>query len=155
MEYQNLEDYPQSWIFRHRELPVSSELLADIRPLSEASAMQFWKSKISKEATHASHFLGDDWPARNGVWDVRADWQKRWESEDDQLPEELDFPDWELNTQVFFCYDHHHVIQTSWDTFRKCWKNFLFYDDEPILLARKRLQVARFHSDGSFETGSH
>ena len=115
--------------------------------------MQFWKSRISKEATHASHFLGDDWPARNGIWHTRADWQSRWESDLTDLPEELDFPDWELNTQVFFCYDHHHVIQTSWGTFRQCWKNFLFYDDEPLLLARKRQQVARFHSDGTFETG--
>jgi hypothetical protein len=154
MDYQTLSDYDQGWIFRHRELPVPDELAADIRPLTAESALVYWRQHVSKEATHASHFLGDDWPSANGVWHTRADWQTQWESDDNSLPEELDFQDWEANTQVFFCYDSQHVIQTSWRTFRQCWKNFLFYDEEPLLLARKRLQVARFHSDGSFEVGS-
>ncbi|HCG77657.1 MULTISPECIES: DUF2947 domain-containing protein [Thalassolituus] len=153
MEYQLLSEYPQSWIFRHRELPVPQELLDDIRPLSESSALAFWRQQISKEATHAAHFMNDDWPNRNGIWHEKAEWQPRWESDDNSLPEELDFGDWENNTTVFFCYDCHNVIQTTWGTFRQCWKNFLFYDDEPLLLGRRRMQVARFHSDGTFETG--
>lgn len=153
MQYQPLGEYTQSWVFRHREMPVAESLMADIKPLSESSAMSFWKSMISKEATHASHFLGDDWAARNGVWDGKGEWQGLWESDETALPEELMFSDWENNTQVFFCYDHLHVIQTSWATFKACWKNFLFYDDEPILIAKKRAQVARFHSDGTFDFG--
>ncbi|MDF1764516.1 MAG: DUF2947 domain-containing protein [Oleibacter sp.] len=153
MQFQTLDEYPQGWIFRHRELPLAEAVLADIHPLSEAAAMQFWKQNISKEATHASHFLGDDWPSRNGIWQPKEDWQTCWESEDMALPESLNFADWAPNTMVFFCYDHHHVIQTTWATFKQSWKNFLFYDDEPILIGKKRSQVARFHSNGFYEVG--
>lgn len=153
MKYLSLQEYTQGWVFRHREMPVTPDLMEDIKPLTEQSAMDFWKQKISKEATHASHFLGDDWPARNGIWKGKGEWQSLWESDNNNLPEELEFPNWEMTTQVYFCYDHHHVVQTSWGTFRQCWKNFLFYDDEPLLLAKKRPEVARFHSDGTFDFG--
>jgi len=154
VQYQSLAEYSQGWIFRHREMPVPEALLADIRPLSEADALRFWKQQISAEATHASHFMSDDWACHNGIWHTRGEWQAMWESDEPELPEELDFPDWESNTQVFFCYDCHNVIQTTWGTFRQCWKNFLFYDDEPLLLGKRRLQVARFHSDGTFDIGA-
>ncbi|MAE21605.1 MAG: hypothetical protein CMK92_04165 [Pseudomonas sp.] len=154
MEFQTLDDYPQGWTFRHREMPVPAELMADIQPLSEADALRYWKQHISAEATHAEHFLSDDWPSKADVWHTQGQWQALWESDDPELPEELAFDDWEDNTQVFFCYDCHNVIRTNWKTFRQCWKNFLFYDDGPLLLGKRRLQVARFHSDGSFEVGS-
>ena len=70
------------------------------------------------------------------------------------LPELLQaFSDWNDNTVVYFCYDINNVVQTTWRTFKQSWKNFLFYDDEPIMLAKKRMQVARFHSNGTYETG--
>lgn len=58
MDYQTLSDYSHGWIFRHRDMPVPDALMADIKPLSEASALQYWRQNISKEATHASHFWG-------------------------------------------------------------------------------------------------
>lgn len=154
MDYQTLSEYSHGWIFRHRDMPVPEALLADIKPLSEASALLYWRQHVSKEATHASHFLGDDWPSKPDVWHTKGEWQAQWESDDPALPAELDYDDWEANTHVFFCYDCHHVVQTTWATFRQCWKNFLFYDEEPILLGKRRLQVARFHSNGTFDVGA-
>jgi hypothetical protein len=55
MDYQTLSEYSHGWIFRHRDMPVPDALMADIKPLSEASALQYWRQNISKEATHASH----------------------------------------------------------------------------------------------------
>ncbi|MCA6127141.1 DUF2947 domain-containing protein [Thalassolituus oleivorans] len=154
MDYQTLQEYSQGWIFRHRELVLSEECLADIKPLSTRFANQYWRQNISAEATHASHFLGDDWPAHNGIWLEKGEWQAAWESDDMALPELLQaFSDWNDNTVVYFCYDINNVVQTTWRTFKQSWKNFLFYDDEPIMLAKKRMQVARFHSNGTYETG--
>lgn len=154
MNYQNWSDYKQGWVFRHRELPVPEETLADIRPLAEADAHQFWRQHISKEASHASHFMNDDWPARNGVWTDQGDWQGPWDADSNELPELMAAHlSWDDNTQVFFCYSVDHIVHTSWKTLRLHWKNFLFYDDEPILIARKRQQTVRFHSDGTFDIG--
>lgn len=154
MNYVPLDQYKQGWIFRHREMPVASDDLEAILPLSTQSAQQLWRQYLSKEATHASHFLGDDWPSQNGVWAEKGEWQTRWESDDKPLPELIsEHCAWDNNTVVYFCYDMHNVIQTTWLMFQKYWKNFLFYDDAVFLLGKKRQQVVRFDSDGSFEVG--
>ena len=154
MNYIPLEQYKQSWIFRHREMPVAATDLDNIKPLADDSAQQFWRQHLSKEATHASHFLNDDWPARNGIWQESGEWQAIWESDDNQLPELIaQHCQWDNNTVVYFCYDMHNVIQTSWQLFKQYWKNFLFYDDSVFLLGKKRDQVVRFESDGHFEIG--
>lgn len=154
MNYITLEEYKQGWIFRHRELLISSENLAQIKPLDSQSAQQFWRQNISLEATHASHFLQDDWPEKNGVWSEKSDWQTSWDSDENDLPELWqDHCQWDDNTQVFFCYDASNVVQTSWKVMKQHWKNFLFYDDSVFLLGKKRDQVVRFESDGSFQIG--
>ena len=147
-------DYPEGWIFRHRELPVAAEDLIAIMPLTPVASRQYWIQHVSREASHASHFMNDDWPAQNGVWAESGDWQGCWDSDSNELPELLAAHlSWDDNTVVYFCYHAGHVIQTSWKIFRRYWKNFLFYDDEPLLLAKKRAQVAQFHPDGSFHIG--
>lgn len=154
MNYTPMGDYKLAWIFRHREMPVDDISLQHIKPLSQDSAQQFWRTHLSKEATHASHFSGDDWASQNGVWKDKGVWQSIWESEDNGLPELMaDHCQWDSNTQVFFCYDSSHVIQTTWHIMKQYWKNFLFYDDAVFLLAKKRQQVIKFDSDGTFQTG--
>ncbi|WP_221794066.1 DUF2947 domain-containing protein [Oceanobacter mangrovi] len=155
MNYVPLSDFKWGWIFRHRELPIPSEQLELIRPLAKDSANQFWKTHISKEATHASHFLGDDWPSRNGVWQPKEDWQSGWESDNNDLPILLaEHIQWESNVTIFFCYDVDHIVQSRWDIFQQHWKNFLFVDDQPILVGKGRQEVARFNSDGSYQVGT-
>ena len=150
-----LDDYPQSWIFRHRDLLISAADYELIQPLDAPSAQRLWSQKISQDASHASHFLSDDWPEHNGVWqDELVDWQSVWDSDETAMPREiLDHCQWPDNTVVFFCYDHERVIQTTWGAFKSCWKNFLFYDDEPILLGKRRHEVIRFHSSGLCHIG--
>ncbi|MFK4751756.1 MULTISPECIES: DUF2947 family protein [Oceanospirillaceae] len=154
MNYVSLNDFKWGWIFRHRELPVDSESLGLIRPLDKASANQFWKTHISKEAAHASHFLGDDWPSRNGVWQPKENWQLAWEADANAMPALMaQHIPWETNVTVFFCYDVDHIVQTRWDIFQRHWKNFLFVDDQPMLLGKSRDEVVRFFNDGSYQTG--
>ncbi len=154
MNYLDWSEYRQGWIFRHRELPVAEEDLAQILPLADADAHQLWRQNISKEAAHASHFLGDDWPAHNGVWTDQGNWQECWEADSNELPELIAAHlSWDENTVVYFCYSSEHVVQTNWKIFRLYWKNFLFYDDEPILIGKKRQQVVRFHSNGTYDIG--
>lgn len=154
MKYTPLAEYPQAWIFRHRDMPVNAEALAQIQPLTEESAQQFWKTHISQDATHASHFSGEDWPTHNGIWHEKDQWQTAWESDETDLPELLaQHCQWDNNTPVFFCYNHTQVIQTQWSIARQYWKNFLFYDDGVFLLGKRRQEVVRFDSDGSFQIG--
>ncbi|WP_028293606.1 DUF2947 domain-containing protein [Oceanobacter kriegii] len=154
MNYVPLSDFKWGWIFRHRELPIPSEHLELIRPLAKNAANQYWKTHISKEAAHAVNFLGDDWPSHNGVWNDKENWEAAWDSDSQELPEALaEHIQWESNVTVFFCYDVDHVVQTRWDIFQQHWKNFLFVDDEPILLGKNRNECVRFHSDGSYQTG--
>merc|ERR1712000_49066 len=132
-DYLDWSEYKQGWSFRHRELPVGADALAEIRPLAADSALQIWRQYISKEATHATHFLGDDWPARNGIWTEQGNWQEAWDSDSNELPELIAaHMSWDDNTVVYFCYSAEHVVQTCWKVFREHWKNFLFFD-EPFL----------------------
>lgn len=154
MKYQSLADFRWGWTFRHRELPIDSETLERILPLSQQAANQYWKTNVSKEAAHASLFLGDDWPSRNGVWQPKTNWESSWESDSPALPEELaEHCQWEDNVTVFYCYDTHNVVQTQWGVFKRHWKNFLFVDDGTLLLAKGRDQVVRFFSDGNYQVG--
>ncbi|MBT0323425.1 DUF2947 family protein, partial [Vibrio campbellii] len=52
-----------------------------------------------------------------------------------------------------FCYEKYNVIETKWSTFKKHWKNFLFYDDGPILIGRRRAQALWFDSKGNVKLG--
>ena len=154
MNYTPLQDFKLGWIFRHRELPVPEQALSAVKPLSPASANQFWRTAISRQATHANHFMADDWPSHNGVWQEKENWQTPWEGDGSDLPQLIeDHCHWEGNTRVFFCYDIDHVIETTWAVFRSHWKNFLFYDDEPILIGKGRRQTVIFHTDGTYQLG--
>lgn len=154
MNYITLEEYKQGWIFRHRELLIEADELTQIKPLDINSAQQFWRQNISQEATHANHFLHDDWPEKKGVWSEKGEWQSSWDSDENDLPELwAEHCQWDDNTPVFFCYDSSSVVQTSWKIMKQHWKNFLFYDDSVFLLGKKRDQVIRFESDGSFQIG--
>jgi hypothetical protein len=45
------------------------------------------------------------------------------------------------------------VIETTWDVFKRTWKNFLFMDDGPLLIGKKRDQVVQFMSNGTYRIG--
>lgn len=154
MKYQTLESFDRAWVFRHKDLPVADADLALIKPLSETVANQLWSQYLSENASHPSQFSQGDWPERNGIWADKARWQECWESDDEAMPEELTAHlDWDANTVVMFFYDCDRVLETRWDVFQRCWKNFLFFDDGPILIGKKRKQVIQFKQSGDFLMG--
>jgi len=151
MRYVSLEDYARGWIFRHHELPVPAEDLALIRPLAEPVANQIWSEWVSKENLHPEDLGQGDWAGQGNSWSEPERWQERWESEKTEMPEAiLEHLQWEDNTVVFFCYEADHVIETTWAVFRRHWKNFLFFDNGPMLMGRKRKQVVQFNETGNF-----
>ena len=71
------------------------------------------------------------------------------------MPQEiLDFIDWQDDVTVYFCYEKYNVLETKWSVFKKHWKNFLFYDDGPILLGRRRSQALWFATNGTVKIGN-
>lgn len=154
MKYIDLKDYKKGWVFRHQDMLVSEEDLLEIKPLAAQAAGDVWHRQISAEANHNDGFSSTDWPAKKSTWLGGGDWQQVWESESPELPAELaEFLDWQPETLVYFCYDSEQVIEVRWSVFKRNWKNFLFFDDGPILIARKRQQAVQFFQDGQFKFG--
>jgi len=155
MKYLNLDDFDRAWIFRHKELPLEDSLKQAIKPYTETVSNQLWSQYISQNSGHPSQFGQGDWPSKKGVWLDKASWQDAWDSEKNELPGLLlAHLDWDDNTNVLFFYDSDRVIETSWKVFKQSWKNFLFFDDGPILLGKKRKQAVQFLQDGSFSIGN-
>ena len=155
MNYVELESYSRKWIFTHASMPVAESDLALIKPLTQARSAQIWGEHVSRQSPDADHFEKGDWAHDDKIWSQAADWQAAWDSDEPELPEEmLAFLDWEDNTTVFFCYEKYNVIETKWGVFKRNWKNFLFFDDGPMLLGRKKPQVAWFSSKGTFKLAS-
>jgi len=154
MKYLELEDFDRSWIFRHKDLPLTDDVKAAIKPYTEAVSSQLWNQYISQQAGHPSQFDNADWPNKKGVWQEKASWQEAWDSDENTLPELiLSHLDWDDNTNVLFFYDADRVVETTWKVFKAAWKNFLFFDDGPILLGKKRKQAVQFLQIGDFAVG--
>ena len=85
---------------------------------------------------------------------TRTDWMVSWESDNEALPLGVDeFLSWQDDVTVYFCYEKYNIIETRWSIFKRYWKNFLFYDDGPILIARRRKEALWFDSKGNVRLG--
>lgn len=154
MSYLPLDEYPRKWVFTHQSMPVPEEDLEQIKPLSMARAAQIWRDNISAQSPDSERFAKDDWPSKTQNWQQSLDWMKTWDSENVDLPAEvLEFIEWQDDVTVYFCYEKYNVIETKWSIFKKHWKNFLFFDDGPILIARRRNEALWFHSKGHVDLG--
>lgn len=154
MSYLPLEQYVRKWIFTHHSMPISEEDLAQIKPMTPARSAQFWKENLSAQSPDADRFSSQDWPSKASSWTEQVDWMTEWESDDPDLPPAiLAHIDWQDDVTIYFCYEKYNVIETKWAFFKQHWKNFLFYDDGPILLGRRRTEALWFQTDGSVKLG--
>ncbi|WP_281648747.1 DUF2947 domain-containing protein [Parendozoicomonas sp. Alg238-R29] len=154
MKYIPLSDYKNTWIFRHAEMPVPAEDLEQIKPLASVAAIDIWRNNISKQCLTPEDFGDDDWPVQEEIWEESGSWQEEWESDSPELPRVVtEHLQWTPETTVFYCIDSEAVLETTWDVFSRHWKNFLFFDDECILIGRKRKQALQFHQDGTVSVG--
>lgn len=155
MNYIPLEQYNKAWIFRHRDLPIAEEDMLQIKPLSEKRAEQIWSEHVSRGCSHPEHFSDEDWVGQDSSWSVKEFWQSSWDSNSAEMPPLLaeHFGRWDKNITVYFCYQSDHIIETKWGVFLRNWKNFLFFDNGPVLLGRKQKQVAQFFDNGTFRIG--
>lgn len=155
MSYLPLDQYQRKWIFTHNSMPVSEQDLAQIKPMSQARSAQFWIENISAQSPDSERLSSQDWPRKKDSWANSTSWMSEWESDDESMPQLiLDHIDWQDDVTVYFCYEKYNVIETKWVTFKKHWKNFLFYDDGPILLGRRRSQTLWFNSNGQVKLGN-
>ncbi|KXJ51993.1 DUF2947 domain-containing protein [Neptuniibacter pectenicola] len=155
MNYLPIEKYTKAWIFRHKDLPVPAEDMKEIRPLAEKRAEQIWAEHISRGCFHPEHFSEDDWVGQGKYWSEKDCWQSAWDSSSEALPPLMaaSLSTWDDNITVYFCYQSDHILETKWGVFRRHWKNFLFFDNGPILLGRKRQEVVQFFDNGSYRIG--
>ncbi|MFZ6039725.1 DUF2947 domain-containing protein [Vibrio natriegens] len=154
MSYLPLDEYQRKWIFTHQSMPVPEEDLAQIKPMSQARSAQFWKENISAQSPDMDRLSSQDWPMKESNWSETVDWMAAWESDEPEMPTEVETHiDWQDDVTVYFCYEKYNVIETKWSIFKKYWKNFLFYDDGPMLLGRRRAQALWFDSKGNVKLG--
>lgn len=154
MSYLPMDEYSRKWIFTHQSMPVPNEDLEFIKPMTQARSAQFWKENISAQSPDADRLSSSDWAKKADNWQQEIAWITAWEEDDVDLPSAiLEHLDWQDDVTVYFCYEKYNVIETKWSVFRRHWKNFLFYDDGPILIARRRNEALWFDSLGKVKLG--
>lgn len=155
MSYTTLDEYQRKWIFTHQSMPVPPEDLEKIKPMTQARASQFWKENVSPQSPDSERLSSQDWPSKASNWSDEVNWMNNWEADEPELPEEiLAHIDWQDDVTVYFCYEKYNVLETKWSIFKKHWKNFLFYDDGPILLGRRRNETLWFSTKGTVKIGN-
>jgi len=154
MNYIPLDDLKNAWVFRHKSLPINDKDKAKIKPMVTTRAQVVWDTFISRQVDHPDFFKKGDWPFEQSTWLENTKWEKQWDSDETLLPEEiLKHVSWDNNTVVYFCSSRNNVIETTWAVFQRCWKNFLFMDDGPLLIGKKRKEVVQFLSNGQCKIG--
>ncbi|TYK64576.1 DUF2947 domain-containing protein [Colwellia echini] len=155
MNYLPLESLKNAWIFKHKSLPIIEGDLAKIKPMNIERANILWDTFISRQVDHPDFFKKGDWPFDKNNWLEQGKWEGLWDSNEQALPELIEkHLAWDQNTVVYYCSSRDNVIETNWLIFKRCWKNFLFMDDGPILLGKKRAQTVQFTSNGYFKIGN-
>lgn len=154
MNYISLDELKNAWVFRHKSLLLTDKDKAKIKPMTNTRAQIVWDTFISRQADHPDFFKQGDWPFDEKTWQEKVKWESVWDSEQAELPEEIiNHLNWDSNTVVYFCSARNNVIETTWAVFQRCWKNFLFMDDGPLLIGKKRNEVIQFLSDGQCKLG--
>jgi len=154
MAYLPLSQHPKAWVFQHQNLPINEDDFAKIKPMDTLRATTFWNTFVSKQVDHPDFFKKGDWPFSPNTWQDQGNWETQWDGDNAALPESiLAHLNWPSNTVVYFCNDRKQIIETTWDVFQRCWKNFLFMDDGPLLMGKKRDKVVQFMSNGTYRIG--
>mgnify|MGYP000156208054 FL=1 len=154
MSYIPLEQLKNAWIFKHKSLPIEASDLNKIKPMSQSRANIVWDTFISRQVDHPDFFKKGDWPFDKSSWTEQGKWESVWDSDESLLPALItEHLQWDNNTVVYFCSSRNNVIETTWLVFQRCWKNFLFIDDGPILIGKKRKEAVQFNANGLFKLG--
>ncbi|MGL1959395.1 MAG: DUF2947 domain-containing protein [Colwellia sp.] len=154
MNYIPLEQLKNAWIFKHKSLLIADADLKKIKPMTSMRANIVWDTFISRQVDHPDFFKKGDWPFDKSNWLEQGKWENIWDSDDENLPALMsEHLTWDNNTVIYFCSSRNNVIETTWTVFKRCWKNFLFIDDGPILIGKKRKEVVQFTSNGLFKIG--
>mgnify|MGYP000047093416 FL=1 len=150
MSYQSFASYPKAWIFKRKDPEISDADLEQLLVMSELRANQLWQDYVSKTHLHPDHFDATDWLKNPAQQLALVNWEKRWESNEMALPAEVlqHLEHWGDDTRIYFAYNSDEIIETSWGVFQRSWKNFLFFDNGPVLLGKKKQQAVQFFSDG-------
>lgn len=154
MNYTPIDELKNAWIFKHKSLPITSADLAKIKPMHVTRANTLWDTFISKQVDHPDFFKKGDWAFNQEFWTDSTHWERDWESDRVEIPELIQSHiSWDNNTVVYFCSSRNSIIETTWATFKRCWKNFLFMDDGTILIGKKRKETVQFLSNGTCKVG--
>lgn len=150
MTYQLLENFSKYWVFQREDPKISPEDLAQIRLLSEKRAGQIWHDYVSPVHLHPDHFSSTDWPNDKTLKMNSVPWEPEWEGDAPALPSAIleHVSHWGEDTQVFFCCHSELVFELTWGVFKRTWKAFLFLDNGPLLIGRKKKQAVQFYSTG-------
>ncbi|MHA3772289.1 DUF2947 family protein [Verrucomicrobiota bacterium sgz303538] len=149
-------DPETDWCFFVPDYPVPADCLAQIRPIAEESARELWCHFIDSKARHPMMLPDDAWPARLCSSPVSAHWQADWNDETATT-----FNNW-LNTTlpwprelpVIFTWSSSQSVETSWEVFSRCWRNFLFDDEGSFLWSLQRTEAIVFTPCGLAHAGN-
>ena len=154
MSYLSVNDLKNAWVFKHKSLPITDKDLLKIKPMAPERSAVLWDTFVSKQVDHPDFFKKGDWPFDPNNWQATENWEKQWDKDEEDLPIEiLEHIQWDNNTVVYYCISRALVIETTWQVFKHCWKNFLFMDDGTILIGKKRNEALQFMTNGNVKVG--
>lgn len=147
-QYRPLSASGKDWVFLREEPFVSADDRASIQLLTETAGANIWRDYVSDTYLYPDLFDKEVWVKTNVQADV--DWEKRWESDVPEMPEEaLEFcGQWGDDTRIYFCCHSDLVLETTWSVFCRNWKAFLFLDSDGVLIGRKKKQALQFKENG-------
>lgn len=153
-KYMNMEEYSQKWYFYDEEIRVPSEDIKQIKPLLTRYSEILWQQYISK---YNSHFMLLD--SKDKISMLRKqdyNWLEDWNSSiynnfRDYLSKALPYN--HEDTIIVF-WSKESAVETTWRIFIKHWANFLFDDEEVVLINTTNEIVLVFCSDGVLLKGN-
>ena len=154
MKHTELSQYPFAWVFNRADMGISEADKAAILPLTHHYAKQVWQQNVSSEAVDLDRLDERDWLSQDDLWPYEQQWDEAFESDDVMLPAEMvGYLNWDPKTIVFVCYDQEHIIETRYDVFKRCWKAFLFAEEQALVVGHRRNEALWFVDETRVKLG--
>ena len=149
-------DRERDWHFFREKYPLTDAVRSQIRELSEASARLVWNELVQRNQYRHPNQL----PRGHWVGNHRATgplWTPIWNNpvQPDPVAEflrrELPWPD---DLPVLFVEMRECATLATWAAFLSAWPNFLYSDENPLLVSWERPEFVTFGCGGYVHVGS-
>jgi hypothetical protein len=149
-------DPNRDWNFFHPNASIPETVLPLIRPLTEPSARELWRTCVSTAGWHTMLLPDREWPQQLFRSGTRVRWHEDWNTgSTERIAEVLRrYLPWPENTPIYFFLSDNRAVEVPWEVFVRYWPTFLFHDEGSILFSPRHPQAVVFGPNGHLYIGS-